>query len=55
MEVRHVITGAEPIEHQEAAEEHRSSEVLRRKPPSTGHMSVHDWQGIEIVVNMEGP
>jgi hypothetical protein len=42
--VRHVIARAEPIEDQEATEEHRSSKVLRRKPPSNRHMSVHDWR-----------
>jgi hypothetical protein len=54
--VRHVITGAEPVEDPKAAEEHRLSEVLGREPPSNGPMLVHGWRGgAGIVVNMEGP
>jgi hypothetical protein len=54
-EVWCAITGAEPIKDPEAAEEHRSSEVPGRGPSSNGHMSICDWWGTEIVVNMKGP
>jgi hypothetical protein len=53
-EVRRAIAGADLIEEPEAAEEHRSSEVPGREPPSNGHVSIHDWRGMEIVVNMKG-
>jgi hypothetical protein len=38
-EVRRAIAGAEPIEDPEAAEEHMSSEVPGREPPSNGYVS----------------
>jgi hypothetical protein len=54
-EVRRAITRAEPIDDPKAVGEHRSSEVLGRELLGNGHMSVHDWWGTEIVVNMKGP
>jgi hypothetical protein len=53
--VQCAIAGAKPIDDPKATEEHRSSEVPGREPPSNGHMSKHDWWGMEIVGNMKGP
>jgi hypothetical protein len=41
-EVRHAIAGVDLIEEPEAAQEHRSSEVPGREPPSNGHVSIRD-------------
>jgi hypothetical protein len=53
-EVQHASAGAEPIEDPEATGEHRSLEVPGRELLGNGHVSVHDWWGIEIVANMKG-
>jgi hypothetical protein len=53
--IQRAIAGSLLIEEPEAAGENRLSEVPRREPPRNGHVSVHDWWGTKIVVNMKGP
>jgi hypothetical protein len=51
------IAWVEPIRAPKAMEEHMALEVPREgggEQPSNGLMSVHDWWGMEIVVNMKG-
>jgi hypothetical protein len=49
------IARAKLIKDPEATKEHMLAEVPSRKLSSNGHVSVHDWRGIEIIANVKGP